>query len=273
MRCGLISREVGHVRKAWGACSFGISRMFRGRIACGMTNQLTPNIRRANQRGHASHGWLESRHTFSFGDYYDPAHMGFRSLRVINDDWVAPGGGFPTHPHRDMEIFSYVLEGRLAHQDSMGNQRELKPGEIQMMRAGSGVSHSEFNPSNTERAHFLQIWITPSERGLTPAYTEWTPPAGNEAPAKQLVISSDGREGSARIAQDADIYLIRAASGETIQHALVAGRGIWLHIIRGEAKLGEVTLYPGDAASLEEPAMLEIQAGSDGLEALLFDLH
>ena len=198
MRCGLISREVGHVRKAWGACSFGISRMFRGRIACGMTNQLTPNIRRANQRGHASHGWLESRHTFSFGDYYDPAHMGFRSLRVINDDWVAPGGGFPTHPHRDMEIFSYVLEGRLAHQDSMGNQRELKPGEIQMMRA---------------------------------------------------------------------------ASGETIQHSIVAGRGIWLHVIRGEAKLGEVTLYPGDAASLEEPAILEIQAGADGLEALLFDLH
>lgn len=238
-----------------------------------MTNQPKPNIRRANERGHASHGWLESCHSFSFGDYYDPAHMGFRTLRVINEDRVAPGGGFPTHPHRDMEIFSYVLEGRLAHQDSMGNQRELKPGEIQLMRAGSGVSHSEFNPSNTERAHFLQIWIMPSERGLTPAYTEWTPPAGNTAPAKQLVISFDGREASARIAQDADIYLIRAASGETIRHSITADRGVWLHVIRGEARLGDVTLYPGDAASLEEPCMLEIQAGADGFESLLFDLR
>jgi len=238
-----------------------------------MTNQLTPNIRRSMERGHASHGWLESRHTFSFGDYYNPAHMGFRSLRVINDDWVAPGGGFPSHPHRDMEIFSYVLEGRLAHQDSMGNKRELKPGEIQLMRAGSGVSHSEFNPSDTDRAHFLQIWITPSERDLKPAYTEWTPPVETTPPAKRLVISSDGREGSAQIAQDADIYLIRAVSGETIQHSLTVERGVWLHVIRGEAKIGDVTLYPGDAASFEEPSLLEIHAGAEGFEALLFDLR
>lgn len=233
----------------------------------------TLRIRRANERGHANHGWLESRHTFSFADYYDPAHMGFRSLRVINDDRVAPGGGFPTHPHRDMEIFSYVLEGRLAHQDSMGNKRELKPGEIQLMRAGRGVSHSEFNPSTTEQARFLQIWITPSERGLEPAYTEWTPPADGASSAKQLVISSDGRDGSARIAQAADVYLLRAGHGEVIPHHLSADRGIWLHVIRGTAVLAETTLHPGDAASLEDPGLVEIHAGPDGLEALLFDLH
>ena len=233
----------------------------------------TLQIRRANERGHANHGWLESRHTFSFADYYDPAHMGFRSLRVINDDRVVPGGGFPTHPHRDMEIFSYVLEGRLAHQDSMGNKRELKPGEIQLMRAGSGVKHSEFNPSTTEQARFLQIWITPSERGLEPAYTEWIPPADGAGTPKQRVISADGREGSARIAQDADIYLIRSGMAETIHHDLAAGRGLWLHIISGEATLAGTTLHPGDAASLEQPAQLEIQAGPDGLEALLFDLR
>jgi redox-sensitive bicupin YhaK (pirin superfamily) len=228
-------------------------------------------IRRSNERGHANHGWLDSYHTFSFADYYDPRHMGFRSLRVINDDIIAPSGGFPTHPHRDMEIFSYVLEGRLAHQDSMGNKRELKPGEIQLMRAGSGVTHSEFNPSSTEQARLLQIWIMPAERGLTPAYTEWTPPA--VASPKNLVISADGREGSAHIAQDASIYLIRAEADTMIPHDLAAGRGIWLHVIRGAATLAGNTLLPGDAASLEEPAALEIQAGPDGLEALLFDLR
>lgn len=228
-------------------------------------------IRRSGERGQASHGWLESRHTFSFAGYHDPAHMGFRSLRVINDDRVAPGGGFPTHPHRDMEIFSYVLEGRLAHQDSMGNKRELKPGEIQLMRAGSGVTHSEFNPSRTDEARFLQIWIMPSARGLPPAYSEWTPPS---APSpKTLVISPDGRDGSAQIAQDAFVHLIRAEAASGISHDLAAGRGIWLHVIRGAATLAGVTLLPGDAASPEEPSTLEIHAGPDGLEALLFDLR
>lgn len=240
------------------------------------TAAITPptlRIRRANERGHASHGWLESRHTFSFADYYDPAHMGFRSLRVINDDRVAPGGGFPTHPHRDMEIFSYVLAGRLAHQDSMGNQRELKPGEIQLMRAGSGITHSEFNPSATEEARFLQIWITPSERGLQPAYTEWTPAASATDSPKTLLISADGRQGSARIAQDAAVYLVRADRATVIRHELAAGRGLWLHVIRGTATLADTVLLPGDAAAIEEPAMVEIQAGTDGLEALLFDLR
>jgi redox-sensitive bicupin YhaK (pirin superfamily) len=230
----------------------------------------TLKIRRSNERGHADHGWLDSYHTFSFADYYDPRHMGFRSLRVINDDIIAPGGGFPTHPHRDMEIFSYVLEGRLAHQDSMGNKRELKPGEIQLMRAGSGVTHSEFNPSSTEQARLLQIWIMPAQRGLQPAYTEWTPP--NALSAKTLVISADGREGSAQIAQNASIYRVLAEAHSSILHELTAGRGIWLHVIRGTAILGNNTLSPGDAASLEEPGTVEIQAGPDGLEALLFDL-
>jgi redox-sensitive bicupin YhaK (pirin superfamily) len=238
-----------------------------------MTANHTLRIRRAGERGHANHGWLDSWHTFSFADYYDPAQMGFRSLRVINDDRVAPGGGFPTHPHRDMEIFSYVLEGTLSHQDSMGNKRALKPGEIQLMRAGSGVFHSEFNPSATEEVRLLQIWITPSVRGLEPAYTEWTPPAESENRNKLLVISEDAREGSARIAQDASIYLIRAAAGDTVSHDLVAGRGIWLHVIRGRAGVSGVTLEPGDAASIEEPVTLELKAGPEGLEALLFDLR
>jgi redox-sensitive bicupin YhaK (pirin superfamily) len=235
-----------------------------------MTANHTLKIRRAGERGHANHGWLESRHTFSFADYYDPAHMGFRSLRVINDDRVAPGGGFPTHPHRDMEIFSYVLEGSLAHQDSMGNKRVLKPGEIQLMRAGTGVFHSEFNPSKTKAARFLQIWITPAERGLESAYTEWTPP--HTLGAKTLVISPDGREGSAQIAQDASVYLLRCGSAGTILHHLASGRGVWLHVIRGKAALAGAELLPGDAISIEEAGLLEIQSGSDGLEALMFDL-
>lgn len=231
----------------------------------------TLRIRRANERGHANHGWLDSYHTFSFADYYDPAHTGFRSLRVINDDRIAPGGGFPTHPHRDMEIFSYVLAGRLAHKDSMGNQRELKPGEIQLMRAGTGVTHSEFNPSATEEARLLQIWITPAQRGLAPAYTEWTPTT--TPGAKTLVISPDGRDGSAQIAQDAEVHLLRAEGGTIIQHELASGRGIWLHVIRGAATLAGTTLHPGDAASLEDPSLVEIHAGPHGLEALLFDLR
>jgi redox-sensitive bicupin YhaK (pirin superfamily) len=230
-------------------------------------------IRRSNERGHFTHGWLDTRHTFSFGDYYDPAHMGFRSLRVINDDFIAPGSGFPTHPHRDMEIFSYVLEGRLAHEDSMGNRRELKPGEIQLMRAGSGVTHSEFNPSSTERVHILQIWIQPEKRGLTPAYTEWQPSAGTRSP-KTLIISRDGRDDSAHIAQDADVYRILTSEPHTsITHEIRADRGIWLHVIQGEAHIGDVRLTPGDAASIEKPMTLKLTSGSEPLEALLFDLR
>ena len=228
-------------------------------------------VRRSAERGHANHGWLDSYHTFSFADYYDPAHMGFRSLRVINQDKVASGAGFPTHPHRDMEIFSYVVSGTIAHQDSMGNGCELKPGQIQLMSAGSGVTHSEFNPSKTEPLHLLQIWILPETRGLTPSYTEWHPSADSDDNSKVLVISPDGRENSATIHQDADIYRVRIKAGETVSHDLKSGRGLWLQLIKGELTSGGNTLQPGDAASCESAGVIEFTATEDS-EALLFDL-
>ncbi|WP_411827202.1 pirin family protein [Luteolibacter sp. AS25] len=233
----------------------------------------TPNItvRRSADRGHARHGWLESYHTFSFADYYDPAQMGFRSLRVINQDWIAAGAGFPTHPHRDMEIFSYVVEGTIAHKDSMGNGRELKPGQIQMMSAGSGVTHSEANPSKTDPLHLLQIWIMPEEKGLVPSYSEWHPTVGSESSPKVLVISPEGREGSATIRQDADVYRLRLKSGNTISHELKEGRGLWLQLVSGSLGIGEVNLEDGDAASTEEPGNFTFTAKTD-VEALLFDL-
>lgn len=230
-------------------------------------------IRRSGERGHVDHGWLDSRFSFSFADYYDPAHMGFRAMRVINDDHIAPGGGFPTHPHRDMEIFSYVLAGELAHQDSMGNSRVIRPGQIQVMSAGAGVTHSEFNPSATEEAHLLQIWIIPNQRGLKPRYTEWTPTADQDASAKVLVISSDGRDGSATIAQDADIWRLKLQPGESSAHTLAPGRGLWLQLIRGDADLNGAGIFPGDAASSERPGEFILTAGKDPVEALLFDLR
>ena len=233
------------------------------------SSELT--IRRADDRGHADHGWLDSHHTFSFANYYDPAHMGFRSLRVINDDRVAAGQGFGTHPHRDMEIFSYVLEGTLEHKDSLGNGRQLKPGQIQLMSAGRGVQHSEFNPSRTEGLHFLQIWIQPRERGLTPSYSEWHPKPEHTAATKVLVISQDGRDDSATIHQDADIYRLRLQPGQTVTHQLAAGRGAWLQIAAGAVTLNGVALATGDGASTEQPGSLTITA-TQPTEALLFDL-
>ncbi len=233
------------------------------------TNELT--IRRSSERGHANHGWLDSYHTFSFADYYDPAHMGFRSLRVINQDVVAPSAGFPTHPHREMEIFSYVVSGTIAHKDSMGNGRELKPGQIQLMSAGSGVTHSEFNPSRSEPLHLLQIWIQPNANRLQPSYTEWHPSANSEIDPKVLVISSDGREDSATIHQDADVYRVHIPAGQSISHNLASGRGLWLQLIKGELTANEVTLSPGDAASAESEGTFIFTAKEDS-EALLFDL-
>lgn len=229
-------------------------------------------IRRAGERGGADHGWLKSLHTFSFADYHDPAHMGFRSLRVINEDRVAPGQGFGTHPHRDMEIFSYVLEGALEHKDSMGNQRRLYPGQIQLMSAGRGVTHSEFNPSATEGLHFLQIWIQPDKRGLVPSYSEWQSEASAASSPKTLVISPDGRGNSARINQDAFVHLLRLASGSMASHILEPGRGAWLQVMRGSLALNGAALSEGDGASIEEPGPLSIAASSNA-EALLFDLQ
>jgi redox-sensitive bicupin YhaK (pirin superfamily) len=234
------------------------------------TSEIT--LRRSSERGLADHGWLRSRHTFSFADYYDPSHMGFRSLRVINDDIVAAGRGFPEHPHRDMEIFSYVLEGALAHRDSLGNERILKPGQIQLMSAGTGVRHSEFNPSSTDSTHFLQIWIQPREQGLKPSYTEWHPSPRQADDPKVLVISPDGREGSACIQQDAEIFRILLEPGQSVQHEVREGRGIWLQIAEGSVVVNGITLATGDAAATEKSGTLTLTANSR-TNALLFDLH
>lgn len=227
-------------------------------------------VRPANERGEANHGWLVSRHTFSFADYYDPKHLGFRTLRVINDDRVAPGMGFGTHPHRNMEIFSYVLEGTLEHKDSMGNGRQLKPGQIQLMSAGTGVSHSEFNPGGN--LHFLQIWIEPSQAGLTPSYTEWHPKPEHAQEPKILVISPDGRDDSAKINQEAEVYRLKLQPGESVSHEVKSGRGIWLQVAEGAGALNGVELVTGDGASCETAGNLTFTA-SQPTEALLFDLR
>ena len=235
------------------------------------TNTSGFTIRRSSERGHANHGWLDTYHSFSFADYLDPAHMGFRSLRVINQDQIAPGAGFPTHPHRDMEIFSYVVSGAIGHKDSMGNGCELKPGEIQLMSAGAGVTHTKFNPSPDEPLHLLQIWILPESKGLKPSYTEWKPAPGSENDPKVLVISPDGRDNSATIHQDAHIYRIRLKAGESISHELESDRGLWLQMVKGSLKTAEIQLAAGDAASNETAGDFEFTATEDA-EALLFDL-
>ena len=231
--------------------------------------QLT--IRRAADRGHADHGWLDSRHTFSFADYHDPAHMGLRALRVINQDRVQAGRGFGTHPHRDMEIFSYVLEGALEHKDSMGNGRVLKPGEIQLMSAGTGVTHSEFNPSQSEALHFLQIWIVPRVRGLPPSYTEWKGKAGAAKEKDVIVISPDGRDGSAVIHQDAMVHRLRLGAGDEVTHVVRAGRAVWLQMIAGKVRTDTHELLAGDGVSSEQAGSLVLTA-TTATEALLFDL-
>ena len=228
-------------------------------------------VRKSAERGLAEHGWLKSHHTFSFADYHDPAHMGFRSLRVINEDFVAPGMGFPTHPHRDMEIFSYIVAGSLAHRDSMGNSRALLPGQIQLMSAGRGVTHSEFNPSPKEPVHLLQIWIKPRESGLVPGYTEWHPKAAQDGSAKVLVISPEGRDGSAVIHQDADVFRVRLRAGEEISHEVREGRGVWMQVIKGAVLVNGARLSAGDAMSAEESGVLAFTAGEE-CEVLLFDL-
>jgi redox-sensitive bicupin YhaK (pirin superfamily) len=228
-------------------------------------------VRRSDERGFADHGWLVARHSFSFADYYDPAHMAFRSLRVINQDLVAPGMGFPAHAHKDMEIFTYVLEGAIEHKDSMGNHAQLKPGQIQVMSAGSGVKHSEFNPSKTERLHLIQVWIMPDRASLTPRYAEWTPTPEQLLSPKVLIISNDGREGSAHISQDADVYRVKFKSAGTISHDLRAGRGLWFQLIGGDVEIGGVKLSPGDAVRSEDAGTYAFNS-TGPLEALLFDL-
>jgi quercetin 2,3-dioxygenase len=228
-------------------------------------------LRPSAARGHADHGWLKTQHTFSFADYHDPAHMGFRSLRVINEDHVDAGMGFGTHPHRDMEIFSYVLSGSMAHKDSMGNGRTLLPGQIQLMSAGTGVTHSEFNPDASKDLHLLQIWILPEKRSLTPSYTEWHPDPASDSAPKVLVISPDGRDHSATIHQDAEIHRLRFNPDLPVTHHLRPGRGLWLQVMRGSLTLDGTTLHAGDAASAETPGDYQLHA-LEPAEALLFDL-
>jgi redox-sensitive bicupin YhaK (pirin superfamily) len=237
-----------------------------------MTTTPPSAIRRAGDRGYADHGWLRSFHTFSFADYYDPKNMGFRTLRVINEDRVAPGRGFGTHSHRDMEILSYVLAGELAHKDSMGSVGVIRPGDVQRMSAGTGVSHSEFNNSADEAVHFLQIWILPERPGITPGYEQKHFPVADRRGQLRLIASQGGRDGSVAIHQDADVRAALLGPGEQVSHHLASGRAAWLHVARGSVKVGGETLAAGDAASFQTPGAIEISAGSDDSELLLFDL-
>ena len=228
-------------------------------------------IRPAEERGHASHGWLDSYFTFSFADYQDSKHMGFRHLRVINDDRVAPGMGFGMHPHRDMEILTYVLEGALEHKDSMGNGSVIRPGRVQRMSAGTGITHSEINPSQTDPVHLLQIWVFPEQRGLPPGYEEREFPEEERRGRLRLIASRDGREDSTRWNQDADLYATLLSPGQGVSHSLKPGRHAWLHLARGAARLNDLALKGGDGAAISEEAGVTLRAEADS-EALLFDL-
>jgi redox-sensitive bicupin YhaK (pirin superfamily) len=230
---------------------------------------ITP--RRAGERGHANHGWLDTHFTFSFADYFDPQHMGFRALRVINDDTIAGGGGFGAHPHRDMEIITYVLSGELEHKDSMGNGRIIRPGEVQYMAAGTGVTHSEFNPSPTEPVHLLQIWILPDHKGAKPTYAEKS--LAKAAPGKLLLAASKpGRDGSIAINQDADVLVGKFSVDDEISHALKSGRHAWLHVAEGEIELGSLKLKSGDGAAFSDEKVIAFTAKSP-TQILLFDLN
>ncbi len=228
-------------------------------------------LRPSHERGHFNHGWLDTYHTFSFADYYDPEHMGFRSLRVINEDRVAPGAGFGMHPHRDMEILTYVLEGALEHKDSMGNGSVIRPGQVQRMSAGTGVTHSEYNPSKTEPVHLLQIWVLPERKGLQPSYEEREFPAEERRGQWRLIASRDGREESALWNQDADLYVTLLSAGERVAHRLRPGRHAWAQVARGAITLNGQSLEAGDGAAISEEEAVEAQA-DEGAEVLLFDL-
>jgi quercetin 2,3-dioxygenase len=228
-------------------------------------------IRKAEERGHFNHGWLETYHTFSFADYYDPQFMGFRSLRVINEDRVKPGRGFGTHSHRDMEIISYVLEGALAHRDSMGTGSLIRLGEVQRMSAGTGVLHSEMNPSNDEIVHFLQIWILPERRGIQPSYEQKMFPFEERENRLRVVASPDARDGSLIIHQDVSLYTARLGDGKTISHELPPHRYAWVQVARGEVDVNGAKLRAGDGAAIEDEQKLTLN-GRDA-ELLLFDLN
>jgi len=228
-------------------------------------------VRKSEERGAAHHGWLMSKHSFSFADYYDPRHSGFGPLLVINEDRVAPGGGFGTHGHRDMEIISYVLDGALEHKDSMGTGSVLHYGDVQRMSAGSGVRHSEFNGSKTEQVHFLQIWIQPNVQGIAPSYEEKHIPAEDKQGRLRVIASNDGREGSVLIHQDAALYATILNGADRVTHALAPGRRAYVHVIRGQVTVNGAVLEGGDALKLSDEAQVELK-DAEAAEVLLFDL-
>jgi redox-sensitive bicupin YhaK (pirin superfamily) len=228
-------------------------------------------IRRAEERGKADFGWLDSRHTFSFGHYYDPTQMGFGPLRVINEDRVAPGGGFPTHPHSDMEILSYVIDGGLEHRHSLGTGSVIRPGDVQRMSAGTGVRHSEFNASKTGPVHFLQIWIIPDKRGIAPGYEQKTFTADEKRGRLKLIGSRDGREGSVTIHQDIALYASLLKPGEAVAHEVAAGRGAWVQVARGKVLIDGREANAGDGFAIEGPTRVGVE-GAESAEVLLFDL-
>lgn len=230
---------------------------------------ITPRL--GQDRGHANHGWLDTYHTFSFANYFDPQHMGFSVLRVLNDDTVAPGMGFGTHPHADMEIVSIVLEGALQHQDSMGNTSVIRPGEVQRMSAGTGVRHSEFNPSEEHPVHFYQIWILPDRKGLAPSYEQKAFSEAEKRGKLRLVASPDGQDGSVTIHQDARLYQSVLEAGEAIAHALPAGRKAYLHVAKGQVRVNGTLLSAGDGAKVVDEERLHLEAAQPS-EFMLFDL-
>ena len=229
-------------------------------------------IRPANERGGGNHGWLKTQHSFSFSDYWDPKWMGFRSLRVINEDWVAPNTGFPTHPHRDMEIITYVLEGKLEHKDSLGTGSVILPGDGQRMTAGSGIRHSEFNPSTTEAVHLLQIWIQPERAALAPSYEQKTFPEAEKQGKLRLIASRDASNGSVKINQDAKLYVTLLKPGEEVEpRTRPHGRHAWLQVAKGSVELNGKKLDQGDGAAITDEQKLSIKGAQDA-EVLLFDL-
>jgi quercetin 2,3-dioxygenase len=228
-------------------------------------------IHKSKDRGHADHGWLDSRFSFSFAEYFDPEHVQFRSLRVMNDDHIAGGAGFPTHPHRDMEIVTYVLEGALAHKDSMGNGSVIRPGDVQYMSAGTGVAHSEFNASEKEPVHMYQIWMFPDKKNYAPAYDQKHFPETDKRGKLRLVVSPDGREGSVKIRQDNELYATVLGPGETVKHDIQKDRHAYVQVARGSVELNGQKLETGDGAAISEEKLLQLTGVNDA-EVLLFDL-
>ena len=228
-------------------------------------------LRRAADRGHADHGWLDSHHTFSFAGYLDPRHMGFRALRVLNDDRVAPGRGFGAHPHRDMEIVTYVLDGAIEHKDSMGNGSTIRPGDVQRMTAGTGVTHSELNPQRDAPLHFLQIWILPEAKTLTPGYEQRRFEDDEKRGKLRLVASRDGRDGSVTVHQNVSIYSTLLGANDVIAHEIAEGRHLWVQVVRGAIELDDTVLGSGDGAAVSDAKRVTIKASAPS-ELLVFDL-